>query len=198
MTDPALPALSDADIERLQALLDRSPAPLEPLDTSSLDGFVCGIALQPAATRPPAAEWLAYVVDVEGRREPHHPALAELHALVRRRADELDAAIDARRWFDPWIYRLDDAASPSESLLPWVAGFAAAQELFAGLPDDPALVEPLALLYLHLPPDDIDSLPQALADAIAELEPPAELGEAVEDLVSAVFLIADVTRPRRR
>lgn len=46
-TPRAPEAWSDADLGRLQALLDALPAPLEPLDVSMLDGYLCGVLLQP-------------------------------------------------------------------------------------------------------------------------------------------------------
>jgi uncharacterized protein len=61
--------------------------------------------------------------------------------------------------------------------------------------DDPELVEPLALLYLHFDPADLEDA-DALAAVIETLEPPADLAEAVQDIVRAVMLMADVTRPR--
>jgi uncharacterized protein len=125
----------------------------------------------------------------------------EIRALVQRRHAELDAAIGRRDWFDPWIYPLEgddgDEAPPSDCLLPWVAGFATATELFPDLTavDDPALVEPLALLFMHIDPDDLEDA-EALTAVIETLEPPSDLAEAVQDTVRALMLIADVTRPR--
>ncbi|MCW5609467.1 MAG: YecA family protein [Rubrivivax sp.] len=188
--------LSDADIERLQELLAALPAPLEPPDLSALDGWLCGVLLQPQPLPP--ARWLGFVHDVEGRAAPPGPALDELHALAARRHAELERAIAARQWFDPWVAPPDDEdAPPSDSVLPWVAGFAAALDAFPSLTalDDPALVEPLALLYLHFDPEDLEDA-DALAAVIETLEPPADLAEAVQDLVRAVMLIADVSRPR--
>ena len=169
-------ALADADLERLQTLLESVAPPLEPLDASALDGFLCGVLLQP---RPvDAAQWLKYVTDVDGRAAPPGAALDELQALVRRRHAEIDQAIARRDWFDPWIYPLEDEASPSESVLPWVAGFAAAMDAFPGLMamDAPDLLEPLALLYLHFDPDDLEDA-DALAAVIETLEPPADLAD---------------------
>ena len=187
--------LDDDDLQRLGALLDALPAPLEPLDESALDGFLCGVLLQP---RPvPAAQWEPCVTDIEGRPAPAGPALDELRGLARRRHAELDRAIGQRQWFDPWIFPLDDDASASECVLPWVAGFAAAMDRFPALMavDDPELIEPLALLYLHFDPADLEDA-DALAAVIETLEPPVDLPEAVQDIVRAVMLIADVTRPR--
>lgn len=182
------------DIERLQHLLDGVPAPLEPLDASALDGYLCGLVLQPQPVAP--ERWLPGVTDVDARPLPAGYDPAPLHELVQRRYGELERAIARRDWFDPWIFELDSQATASESVLPWVAGFAAAQDRFTGLMaiDDPALVEPLALLYLHFDPDDLEDA-DALLEVIETLEPPADLAEAVQDLVRAVMLIADVSRP---
>jgi uncharacterized protein len=144
-----------------------------------------------------AAQWLPWVTDLEGRPVPDSPVVQELHGLVLRRHAELERAIAQRDWFDPWIYPLDDAAGPSECLLPWVAGFAAAMEAFPALMalSNPELVEPLALLFMHFDPEDLEDA-DALAAVIETLEPPADLAEAVQDIVRALMLIADVSRPR--
>jgi uncharacterized protein len=187
--------LTDADIVRLEALLDGLPAPLQPLDVSALDGYLCGVLLQPQ--RPSPARWLPLVTDVEGRPAPAGPALSELQALVQRRHAELDRAIGQRQWFDPWIYQLDGDAEPAECVLPWVAGFAAAMEAFPELMarPDPELVEPLALLFMHFDAEDLEDA-DALLEVIETLEPATDLAEAVQDVVRALMLIADVTRPR--
>ncbi len=198
---PHLPVpnlLTDADIERLEALLDALPEPLQPLDVCALDGYLCGVLLQPQ--RPPPASWLPLVTDVEGRPVPASVAQAavqELHALVQRRHAELDRAIAERQWFDPWIYQLEDEAEPAECVLPWVAGFAAAMETFPALMamSNPDLVEPLALLFMHFEAEDLEDADTLLA-VIETLEPPSDLGEAVQDTVRALMLIADVSRPR--
>ena len=225
MTTPTAtpPPLSEDDIQRLQALLDGVPAPLEPLDVSALDGYLCGVLLQPQPVSP--AQWWPGVVDVDARPLPAGFDAAELQALVQRRHAELAQAIARRDWFDPWVFQLDDEAlpspvdaappgalnppggragpartwGPSDAVLPWVAGFAAAQDRFPALmaSDDPALVEPLALLYLHFERDDLEDA-DALLAVIDTLEPPDDLAEAVQDLVRSVMLIADVTQPRRR
>jgi uncharacterized protein len=192
---PSEPPLTDADLARLEFLLDALPAPLQPLDISALDGYLCGVLLQPR--RITAEQWLPHVTDLDARPAAASPALAELHALVRRRHAELDRAIGQREWFDPWIYQLDDGAAPADCVLPWVAGFAAAMEFFPRLMalDDPELVEPLALLFMHFDIDDLEDA-DALIAVIETLEPPADLAEAVQDVVRALMLIADVTRPR--
>ena len=192
---PNPPALTDNDLLRLQVLLDTLPAPLQPLDVSALDGYLCGVLLQPR--RVAAERWLPHVADLDGRAAPPGPVHEEMMALVQRRHDELEAAIGARQWFDPWIYQLEGDASAGECVLPWTAGFAAAMELFPDLMalDAVELVEPLALLFMHFDVDDLEDA-DALIAVIETIEPPADMAEAVQDVVRALMLIADVTRPR--
>jgi uncharacterized protein len=191
----ALIPLTDHDIERLQSLLDNLPAPLQPLDVMSLDGYLCGVLLQPDLI--PEIDWWPGVLDVEDQVAPPGLDCTELRALVQRRYWELSTAIAQRQWFDPWIFSLDDEASTSEQVLPWIAGFASAMDRFPALMSNtnPALVEPLALLYLHFDPEDLDDADTLLA-AIEEIEPPPDLAEAVQDIVRSLMLMADITRPR--
>jgi uncharacterized protein len=188
-------ALTERDLEALQEALDGVPAPLEPLDVSALDGFLCGVLLQPQ--RVAEATWLAHVTDADGRPLPPGFDARALQALARRRHAELDAAIQSRQWFDPWVFELDDdEVSPSEAVVGWVAGFATAMEFFPALMalDEQQLREPLALLYRHLDPEDLEDADD-LIEEIESLEPPTTLAEAVEDLVKATLLLADVSRP---
>ncbi|MBC7733065.1 MAG: UPF0149 family protein [Bacteriovorax sp.] len=208
--------LTSHELDELQALLDTVPTPLEALDVSMLDGFLCGVLLQPQAVSP--MRWLPLITDVDGRALPARFDASRLHALARRRHAELDDAITRRQWFDPWVFELDDetaapamapenfhedddddadgGSSGADAVYPWVAGFATALELFPGLMalDADALTEPLALLYRHLDAEDLEDADDLLAE-IETLEPPADLSEAVEELVRATLLLADVSRP---
>ncbi|MDM4768360.1 YecA family protein [Pelomonas sp. SE-A7] len=193
---PSLKPLSEAEMERLQSLLDKLPAPLEPLDISMLDGYLCGVLLQPKAVSD--AQWLPAVFDSEGREPPAGLDLAPARGLILRRHKELNQAIANRQWFDPWVFELDEEADLSETLMPWVAGFALATELFPALmqQDGLALLEPLAMLYMHLDPEDLEDADELLEE-IESLEPPEDLEAAVESLVVATLLLADVSRPQR-
>lgn len=205
--------LTDRELDELQAILDRVPAPFEALDVSMLDGYLCGVLVQPHHIA--VARWLPHVTDVDGRALPASFDVSRLRELVLRRHAELDDAIERRQWFDPWVFELadddeghdetqaddldDDAlhdAAPIDAVYPWVAGFATAQEFFPDLMafDDATLTEPLALVYRHLAPDDLEDADLLLAE-IETLEPPEDLTEAVEGLVRATLLLADIARP---
>jgi uncharacterized protein len=203
-------AFDDARLDELQDLLDRTPAPHEALDVSMLDGYLCGVLVQ--SERPSPARWLPYVTDADGRALPEGFDAVRLHALVQQRFVELDAAIEQRQWFDPWVFELAPpagaeaqgageprASDDMEAVYPWVAGFALAMNVFPRLMEQPApaVSEPLALLYRHLDPDDLEDAEQ-LYEAIAALPELDDLAEAVQDLVRAVLLLADVGRPRPR
>jgi uncharacterized protein len=190
------PALGDAEIGELDDLLAALPDPLQPPDVSALDGFLAGLALQ--WPRPVESQWLPLVSDLQGRPAPPGAALEQLRALARRRLVELDARIEQRQWFDPIVFELTDATSPSEAVLPWVAGFALAIERFPAFAqvEPAAVLEPLAALYRHFPPDDLEDATELVAQ-IELLDPPRDLGEAVEDLVRSTLLLADLSRPRR-
>lgn len=187
--------LTEREIDELQAILDRVPAPLEPLDVSMLDGFLCGLLVQPK--RFPEERWLPHITDADGRPLPPKFDATRLHALVKRRHAELSDAISQRQWFDPWVFELDGDDVEYEAVYPWVAGFATAMEFFPDLMqrDAEQLTEPLALLYRHLDPDDLEDADELLEE-IESIEPPETLDEAVEDLVRAILLLADVGRPQ--
>ena len=196
----SLPPLTDHDREQLESLLDALPAPLSPPDISALDGFLVGVLLQPQAVAE--ADWLRWTHDFDnGQPAPQGTDLRPLQTLVRRRHAELGRAIAARRWFDPWVFELepahgDDEASPSDVVLPWIAGFAAALEHFPALLDgaEAEAREPLATLYAHFDPADLEDVGD-LADVIATIEPPDTADEAVEDLVRCTLLLADAMQP---
>jgi len=200
-----VPPLTDEQIDELHLLIERAPAPLEPLDISALDGYLCGVLLQ--ARRVPESAWWPWLADVEGQAWPDSAASRRFRELVCQRHAFLDEAIERRDWFDPWVFGTedsddemldeDDVPSPHQQTLPWVIGFAAAMEHFPDLMDRPApaLLEPLAVLFAAFDPSDLEDA-QDILTLIEELEPPSDLTEATEDLVRSILLMADVTRPR--
>ena len=97
------------------------------------------------------------------------------------------------------MFELEDDAEPSEVVFPWVAGFGLATSLFPDLmKGDPIdLLEPLASIFMHMDPDDLEDADDLLEE-IETLEPPKDLAEAVESLVVATFLLADISRPQPR
>lgn len=204
MTAPA-PTL---DLDHLQDLLDRVPAPLEPLDVAMLDGYLTAIALQPKA--PPPGEWLRWVLDSEEGRAPPASFDAEpIRALAMRRLQQLDIAIRGRQWWDPWVFAPADVdgedADPEDwetvlaAVYPWVAGFALGADSFPkGLMSckEADLLEGLAGIYQFLDPEDLEDA-DALLEAIEGIEPAANLEEAIEHLVAHSLLLADVSRPQK-
>jgi uncharacterized protein len=207
--------LSDAEMAELQALLDGAPASLEPLDLSSVDGYLCGVIVQPQ----PVAEtaWWPRVLDVDGRPPPAGFQAARLRVLVGRRHGELADAIARRQWFDPWVFELEAEAEAEaddedegddgddgygaaiDAVYPWVTGFTLALETFPRLLEceGPEVSEPLALIYRHLGADNLEDADELQAE-IEALEPPADLAAAVEELVRATLLLADAAGLPRR
>ena len=133
--------------------------------------------------RSPQSRWLPFVTDSRrARRCPPASTHRRLHALALRRHAELDAAIDARRWFDPWIFEVDaDAAQPPTSdtdpddeddrravrsrcglsVGGWIRHRArplSGADVTRGQALDAALV----LLYRHLDPDDLEDADEIL------------------------------------
>jgi uncharacterized protein len=192
------PEPADDDlIGPIQAWLDRVPEPLQPLDISAIDGFLCALAVQPDDLAP--ERWLRCIIDLDGRAPPAGFDAAPLNALVLRRHLQLQRAIAARQWFDPWVFEMAEPAPVSASVLPWAAGFAAAMDRFPALMqrDEAEILEPLALIYLHFDAEDLEDA-EALQRLIESIEPPQDLAEAVQDIVRSVMLLADVTRPRQQ
>jgi uncharacterized protein len=163
--------LTDAEFAELDGLLAATPEPLEPLDAVMLDGYLCGVIVQPVLLEP--ATWLAHVFDFDGRPLPDEVDalwLERTTALVMRRHGALNRALAEHGWFDPLVLEFDDEHPPgplakaeaesaaglgpiSRALMPWVAGFQHAAATFPDLdelPDD-AVMAALARLYRHLP-----------------------------------------------
>jgi uncharacterized protein len=101
--------LSDAEFAELDAILADIPAPLEPLDVVMLDGFLCGVIVQP--TLPDVDDWLPFVFDAGGHRWGEAEPSAEqrrARTLILRRHAALNRAIAEFGSFDPFILEADD------------------------------------------------------------------------------------------
>lgn len=207
--------LTDAEFAELDELLAQTPEPLEPLDAVMLDGYLCGVLVQPVLLEP--ATWLAHVFDFEGRPLPDDVDAAwkdrTTHLILRRHA-ALNRSMLDDGWFDPLVLEFDDehpreplaegqvdamaGLSPvSQALMPWVAGFQHATLCFPDLmelPDD-AVMTALARLFRHLPAETDEE-----REVVATLDrehPLATLDDAMEELVVTVADLADLTRDRR-
>lgn len=198
-------ALTDADLERLDELLAGAPAPLQPLDVVALDGFLCGVLVQPQ--RIGLAQWLPAALDIEKGIVPEDvdtPWLAEVARLVERHHDALRTQL-AEGSFDPLLpaEAVDapdedpDLPTPSRVLSRWVAGFAHAAEQFpalAELPDD-RVADALDRIWRHLPA--ASEYERDARDALNRERPVATLEAAIEDLVAAVVEISERTEATR-
>lgn len=202
--------LTDAEFAELDELLAQTPEPFEPLDAVMLDGFLCGVIVQPVLLETEA--WLPHVFDFDGQPLPDDadPAWrARVTALILRRHAALNRAIAEDGWFDPLILELDDFSPPrtddpaaslnplSQALFPWVAGFQHAMESFPDLIElpDPAIDVALARLYRHLPAQTDEE--REVVATLDKEHPLATLDEAIEDLIVIVADLEDLTRERR-
>jgi len=89
-TRPPTPApardLTDAEFAELDDLLAATPDPLEPCDAVMLDGYLCGVLVQPVLLEP--ATWLPHVFDFEGQPLPDDVDAAWA-AEVERRSQQI-------------------------------------------------------------------------------------------------------------
>ncbi len=209
--------LTDAEFAELDELLANTPEPLEPVDAVMLDGFLCGVLVQPVLLQPEA--WLAHVFDFEARSLPDEvdPAWRDrATSLVLRRHAALNRALAEDGWFDPLVLEYDadapaeegdeapredattiDLDPISQALMPWVAGFQHAMLSFPDLSemahDDVTMA--LARLYRHLPAQTPEE--REVVATLASESPLATLDEAMEELVACVADLYDLTREQR-
>jgi len=214
-TPPVQPAaardLDEAELEALDALLADTPAPLEPLDIVMLDGYLCGIIVQPVALEP--AAWLPHVFDLEGGGLPEDVDpewQRRITGLVLRRHAALTRHIVEDGGFDPVVFEAaDDAgdepddtgwaalAPASRALAPWVAGFEHATACFPDLLelDDDEIRAALDRIFRHLPPETDDE--RAQRGALDRESPVGDLDAAIDELVADVVDIEARTRDLR-
>ncbi|MEO7150541.1 MAG: UPF0149 family protein [Burkholderiaceae bacterium] len=100
--------LTDVEFAELDTLLERTPEPLEPVDAVMLDGYLCGVLVQPVLLQPEA--WLPHVFDFDGRPLPDDvdPLWRDrVVALTLRRHAALNRALADDGWFDPLVLEFD-------------------------------------------------------------------------------------------
>jgi uncharacterized protein len=214
LTTPSTPAvaldLADADFEELDELLARTPEPLEPLDVASLDGYLCGVIVQPIVLE--AQAWLAHVWDAAGRPLPDgvDPAWERrATALIARRHAALRRGLAEDGWFDPFVIEPGPAEAAEEppevqalppasrALAHWVAGFEHATACFPDLLelDDDAVRACLDRILRHLPAETDED--RARARELDRLDPVGDLDAALDSLVADVAELDELTREMR-
>ena len=129
-TIPPARDLSNAEFKELDGLLAGAP---EPLDVVTLDGYLCGVLVQPRLIE--SELWLAPIFGVDGSAAPDSPApvapvavgtaaasarpaiaaVERTRALIERRYAALNRALAEDGAFDPFILELDPATEASES-----------------------------------------------------------------------------------
>lgn len=214
--------LTDAEFAELDELLAATPEPLQPLDASMLDGYLCGVIVQPRLIE--ADEWLPNIFDYDGGLLPENVDnawLERLTQLVERRHAALNKALVEDGWFDPVVLDVDEEQEPqplpadasederaerasydalgpiSRALMPWVAGFQHAALCFpelSELPDD-AVAAAMARLYRHLPAETPEE--QEVVATLNREHPLKDLDDAIEELVVTVADLADLTEEER-
>jgi uncharacterized protein len=213
MADTSSRPLSDGEIGELDQILGAIPDERDPLDVDMMDGFLVGILLQPDLVPPPA--WLPLIFDADGRNAASGDAGQEKRAaeLIMRRYQELAACIAAREPFDPIVFELEDehgevveGKEGIVALAPWAAGFTNAVNAFPSLREAAENDEDLAATMIgilrHLPidPDAAADIREAFDREQTDIDrevPLADLDDALDELMTCVFEIADITRPNR-
>jgi uncharacterized protein len=207
--------LTDAEFAELDELLAATPEPHQPLDAVMLDGFLCGVIVQPVLLE--AATWLPHVFDIDGAplSDDVDPVwLQRTSALIVRRHAALNRAMADDGWFDPLVLEFDDEhprelppdgepdplagiSEVSQALMPWVAGFQHAALCFPDLsemPDD-AVMAALARLYRHLPAETEQE--KEVVTTLDREHPLPTLDVAIEELVVTVADLYDLTTDQR-
>jgi len=194
--------LSPDEIGELDALLAAIPEPLDPLDAVMLDGFLCGVLVQPQLVD--VDDWLPFVFDAGGHRwgeaEPG-PEQRRARALVLRRHAAINRSLAERGDFDPLLLEPSQdnadeqaraAADPVGAMLsPWVAGFEQAVQLLPALValDDAQVRAALARVLAFAPSSD--------EAATTKAKPKATLEQAIEAIVAGVAELYELTLAQR-
>lgn len=101
--------LTESEFAELDELLATTPAPLQALDASMLDGYLCGVLVQPRLIE--IDEWLPNIFDYDGGvlpEEVDQTWLARIRELTERRHTALNRAMVEDGWFDPVVLDLTE------------------------------------------------------------------------------------------
>jgi uncharacterized protein len=203
--------LTPQEFDELDELLANTPGDLEAMDVAMLDGYLCGVLVQPDLLQP--SDWLPPVFDSESRPLPADTDpvwQARVTQLIERRHAALRKAMAEDQWFDPIVLQMDGDAEPdpdpafaalpdySKPLVPFASGFITALNAFPNgllsLTDEDAEAA-MDRVARHLPSSDEEER-AAMAELDAEI-PLKNLDEAVEDLVLAIVELDALTEPER-
>ncbi len=209
--------LTNAEIDELDTLLRQAPAPLEPLDVVSLDGYLSAVAVQPRIVPP--ADWLARALDTDGSRWPPSTMdeawLARVRGLMQRRYEAIVRGLEEEGFFNPVVTDLaaedsgdvaaadpvDDAIAAlpaySRPLVYWASGFLYGAQTFEGLmehPDDAVHIA-MSRILRHLPPEAEED--HALVAELNEQIPLRDSTHAIEDAVDAAVTMWNLTAQDR-
>jgi uncharacterized protein len=214
--------LLESEFSELDELLATTPAPLQALDASMLDGYLCGVLVQPRLIE--IDEWLPNIFDYDGGVLPadvDQTWLARIRELVERRHGALNRAMVEDGWFDPVVLDLDEATEPaavpadetaeqaearttfegmsliSRTLMPWVAGFQHAALCFPELSemDNDAVMAAMARLYRHLPAETAEE--KEIVATLDREHPLKDVDEAIEELIVTVADLCELTQEQR-
>ena len=197
--------LSEAEFGELDEILAAVPEPLEPLDAVMLDGFLCGVIVQPRLIN--AGEWMPFVFDAGGHRwgeaEPG-PEQTRARELILRRHSALNRSIAEFGGFDPFVLEplpaegdpvepADEPVDPVRATIsPWVSGFDQALQLLPELTDlSDAEVDETVARILRFLPEGAPGEPALGAGSTASLD------GAIGAVVAAVADLYDITSPLR-
>lgn len=213
--------LSDTEVHELDELLAATPEPLQPLDIVMLEGYLCGVLVQPVLLD--GEQWLAPIFDLDATPLPStiDPGwLARISVLIRHHHAALNHRLVDEGWFDPLVFEaaasdagtsagtstktptdldaetaLEPPAYPA--LWPWALGFQYAVLQFPALGEvaDDEVSATLDRVFRHLPAQT-DEERQDVARIDAEY-PLANLDDAIEELVNNVIALFDLTHAAR-
>lgn len=141
--------LTDTEFAELDELLATTPAPLQALDASMLDGYLCGVLVQPRMIE--IDEWLPNIFDYDGGVLPDAVDatwLARIRELVERRYTALNKAMVEDGWFDPVVLDLEEPSDAGAG----EAAAAAGEELAAEDAEARATYEGMSLISRTLMP----------------------------------------------